>query len=330
MTSKQGVIDAVITWVDGADPEHQRRRQTALLDQKRNTDKPILSGHSLTRFTDNGELRYCLRGLQEFAPWIRHIFIVTDRQTPPLNTWPEINQDKIKIVDHLDIFRGYEWATPTFNSLSIETMIWRIPELSEKFIYFNDDFFILREISPSAFFYDGGVNLQGSFKKIRQYGELHWKLSKTANLLLKRYFGIERSLSSLQQILAAQMTGKKTNYFKTNHTPYPMRKSTLSSYFSRNNERLKNNIKYQFRDALQFSTTSLANHLEIESGNAKIIKENSLMICFNRDTKKTIQRKIESLMKMEPDFLCLQSLEQAPKETREILEKFLLSSTKNI
>lgn len=52
------------------------------------------------RFFDNEELRYSLRSLEQYAPWINHVYIVTDRQTPK---WLNLNYDKVSIVDHSEI-----------------------------------------------------------------------------------------------------------------------------------------------------------------------------------------------------------------------------------
>ena len=37
---------------------------------------------SASRYRDNNELRYSLRSLAKFAPWIRHVYIVTNGQIP--------------------------------------------------------------------------------------------------------------------------------------------------------------------------------------------------------------------------------------------------------
>jgi len=132
-------IDAVIAWVDGADPVHKAKRAAALQKLREKSDLPIAAGIANTRFHDNGELRYCIASIKKFAPWIRTIYIITDNQVPRFRNENFLQGLDIRIVDHKDIFRSYEWALPTFNSITIETAMWRVPELSESFIYFNDD-----------------------------------------------------------------------------------------------------------------------------------------------------------------------------------------------
>ncbi|ADD45302.1 stealth family protein [Stackebrandtia nassauensis] len=144
-------IDAVFTWVDQADPEWQARRDAAI-DA---TDTTGLHGHSANnaRFVNRDELRYALRSLNTYAPWINHIWIVTDQQRPQ---WLDVRHPKLTVVDHKDIFEDPN-VLPTFNSHAIESQLHRIPGLSEHFLYFNDDMMLGRPIGPDQFFTAAGV-----------------------------------------------------------------------------------------------------------------------------------------------------------------------------
>ena len=53
------------------------------------------------RYRDNQELRYSLRSLYKYAPWIRHIYIVTNGQIPH---WLNLDHPRISVVTHADIF----------------------------------------------------------------------------------------------------------------------------------------------------------------------------------------------------------------------------------
>lgn len=161
-------IDAVITWVDGEDPEHQRKRlqasQRSPLEISRNSNVP-------TRFQNNGEIYFCIASILKYAPFIRKIFIVTDAQIPAkLESFAKsgiCERDKIVIIDHSEIFKGFEKHLPTFNSLSIETMLWRIPGLSQEFIYFNDDMFLASDNTKQDFvFPDGRLVIYGTMMRV--------------------------------------------------------------------------------------------------------------------------------------------------------------------
>jgi hypothetical protein len=142
-------VDAVYTWVDGADPEWIRRRANAL-GQTDYHEQAI----SAARFTSRDELRYSLRSLHQFAPWLRTIYLVTDGQVP---AWLNSAHPGIKVVHHRDIFTD-PTALPTFNSHAIESQLHHIPGLSDHFLYFNDDVFLGRSVTPGEFFHANGLS----------------------------------------------------------------------------------------------------------------------------------------------------------------------------
>eukprot|EP00111_Clytia_hemisphaerica_P018309 TCONS_00054184-protein len=103
---------------------------------------------SSNRFADNDELKYSLRSVEKFVPWIRKIFIVTNGQIP---SWLDLHHPRIQLVTHDDIFVN-KTHLPTFSSPAIEAHIHRIPGLSKKFIYMNDDVFFGAPVWPDDFF----------------------------------------------------------------------------------------------------------------------------------------------------------------------------------
>ena len=103
---------------------------------------------SANRFADNEELRYSLRSVEKHAPWVRNIFIVTNGQIP---SWVNLDNPRIKIVTHHEIFPNTSHL-PTFSSPSIESHIHRIPGLSQKFIYMNDDVMFGDNVWPDDFY----------------------------------------------------------------------------------------------------------------------------------------------------------------------------------
>lgn len=157
-------MDAVFTWVDGSDakfiaekrrfedyeppavPQKWRERSeyTGAQDLARAGGSPSRSDN---RFRDMQELRYALRSLEANAPWFRRIHIVTNGQVP---TWLNRNHPKVRIVSHEQIFPDPD-CLPCFNSNAIELNLHRIPDLSEDFVYFNDDFFLGRPVRPEDF-----------------------------------------------------------------------------------------------------------------------------------------------------------------------------------
>lgn len=138
-------IDFVVTWVDMDDPRWQAdfEHYSGRARQERNSV-------SAARFRDQGFLKFWFRGVEQFAPWVRNIHFVTCGQKP---AWLDEKHPKLRLVDHRDFIPGE--FLPIFNSASIEMWMDKIPGLSERFVYFNDDFFITRPLGPERFFQNG-------------------------------------------------------------------------------------------------------------------------------------------------------------------------------
>ena len=141
-------IDLVYLWVDGNDPKLKQKR---LYWQNQYGEKIESYATNKCRFIDNQELKYSLRSVEKYAPWINNIFIVTDNQIPE---WLNTNNEKIHIVDHKEIMPAE--ALPTFNASAIETCICNIKNLSEYFLFANDDMFFADYTEPSFFFTEKG------------------------------------------------------------------------------------------------------------------------------------------------------------------------------
>jgi hypothetical protein len=145
-------IDVVYTWVDGADPEWAARRDERLAAVGGSAAVRRESRDEI-RFADHGELRYSLRSLEQFLPWARTVHLVTAGQRPD---WLVDTHPRMHLVDHRDILEPD--ALPTFSSLAIETALHRIDGLSDTYIYFNDDVFAGRSVTPRDFFIRPGVH----------------------------------------------------------------------------------------------------------------------------------------------------------------------------
>lgn len=304
-------IDAVFTWVDGNDPVYLKRKQEHLLSIEDHSGSELVTGRDSTRFADNGELEYAVHSILEYAPWIDRIFIVTDQQTPPYFSDRFMEDHRIMIIDHSEIFRGYEWALPTYNNRSIETALWRIPGLSEQFIYFNDDFILTQKVTPEHFFRKGSVVLRGDWKRMQTYGNLRIYVNRVLSKVVRSLFKVTRSLHHLQQMNSARRAGLKTRYFRFPHVPHPLRKSTIERFFSDNPDSFEENIRYRIRDVQQFSSIFLSHYLEIEGGTAILMDtEGIFMLNGETDVSFTLRKKLKRIRRSECTFLSLQGFEK--------------------
>lgn len=293
-------IDFVIAWVDGNDPQHRLKRQRF---QNETVSKNAVVD---TRFASNDEIYFSIASILKYAPYSGTIYIVTDQQIPAyldeLVQQGICDADKIKIIDHQVLFKGYESVLPTFNSLSIETMLWNIPDLSDYFIYLNDDFFFNSPSIPEDF-------LEGD--RIKIYG--HWR----NNFLIQTKFKFKEYLSKFSakplkaKYTTAQMLSSvlfnQSKYFEVHHRPHIMDRHILENYFLANESVLKNQIGYRFRNAYQFLPVGLNNQLKIQANQAELLKDIDIAYLKNANSLDLFQEKIKNQM---VKFGCIQSLDQ--------------------
>jgi hypothetical protein len=318
-------IDAVITWVDGSDPAHAARLAAYL--QEIGGQRPA-SAHP-TRFNDAGELEYCVTSILRFAPWLRTIHIVTDRQVPPLlgKLRGTSYEGKVRVVDHRDIFVGHEQHLPTFNSRAIITALWRIPELAEQFLFFNDDFVLLQPVAPTDFFRDDTMIVRGRWQRQSEYRPLRRLLRA-----LRRWSDRDPARTATQRVknLAAQeesarLAGYEREYLRMYHTPFTQRRSTLQRWFAAHPEKLEHNLGFRLRSPLQFKTEVLAAHLEFAQGSAQL--DTHLRMVQLKPSEQWFPRLKRKLAQADRDarvaFACVQSLELAPRKVQRHLIDWL-------
>lgn len=199
-------IDVVYTWVDGDDPdwiESKRKHEAEAAGVEYHPE----ANHD-ARFRSRDELRYSLRSLDMFAPWVRDVYLVTNGQVPD---WLDLSNPRLKLVTHEEIYPDASFL-PTFNSNSIISRLHHIEGLSEHYIYINDDVFLGRAITPGHFFHPNGTARVSVSNNRRPFGEStvgdepHFNLTRNIRSLLEAEFGITISRA-------------------IKHTPHPQLKS---------------------------------------------------------------------------------------------------------
>lgn len=316
-------IDAVITWVDGNDPVHQAKRAQYLTHKREDTRKDVAGE---TRFNQVGEIYYCIASILRFAPWINKIYIVTDNQDPKVNDFinkhfPE-NKIPVEIVDHKVIFKGYEKYLPTFNSLSIESMMWRIPGLSERFIYFNDDVVILHPVSIGDFFVDNKIVLHG--KRWISVNEAYVTLN--IQTIMRRIIGKEPLLSFKKFMYNAAQVANVSRFIRLRHVPHPFFKSVLDNFYEENPQYLVNNICHRFRNKNQYNTTELHHLLALKQGKVKLpfLKNQDVIISpFRYDSNELKDKLTEITRRHQNLYFCVNSLDQSSEEQIRIVNDWL-------
>lgn len=143
-------IDVVYMWVDGREPAWQERKAARLAAMTGHP--PEADSLRSVRFDQGDELRFSLRSVHRYAPWVRRIVLVTDRQRP---SWLVEHPGELEVVDHRDFLPPE--GLPTFNSHAISGALHRIDGLAEHFLVFNDDVLLGRPVAPESFFLSNGV-----------------------------------------------------------------------------------------------------------------------------------------------------------------------------
>uniref|UniRef100_A0A7S3GCJ4 Uncharacterized protein n=1 Tax=Palpitomonas bilix TaxID=652834 RepID=A0A7S3GCJ4_9EUKA len=226
-------IDIVYTWTDGS-REWYRRLLVSTFGRTEGEAKG-------SRYKDNGELRYSFRSLFQHVPEFRHLYLVTfdERMVPD---WLKIEAKKegsrVTLVPHSAIFRGKKLHShlPTFNSNAIEVNLWRIPGLSEYFLYVNDDYFFARKAEVGDYISDKGEVKVYAEKHIVEPGLRYFTLKDEKKQLW-------RSTVVHSNLLLDDVYGQQSRRFMK-HSPHLWRRSAWAAMW------------YIFQDELMATSAS--------------------------------------------------------------------------
>ena len=242
-------IDFVIMWVDGSDPKWINSYNENI----NNANSTSYTNPEMYR--DYGILKYWFRGVEKFAPWVNKIHFVTCGHTPE---WLNLNNPKLNIVRHDDFLD--KTSLPVFNSRSIEINLHRIKGLSENFVYFNDDMFVIDRIKPNFFFKNGKPNDAMVMKYIsnnkgidhtilNDIGLINSTYSKKS-ILKNHLFNFINCKYSIKDIIKNMifMTGKSFPSFINYHMPQPFTKSAFTAVWNIFEPILTKTSTHKFRD----------------------------------------------------------------------------------
>ena len=234
-------IDFVIPWVDGSDAEWLSNYNQYVPAEKR------ISHADAKRYRDWGLLRYWFRGVEKFTPWVRKIHFITCGQQPE---WLNADALKLHIVKHEDyIPKEY---LPVFNSHPIELNMHRIEGLSEKFVYFNDDMFIINTLPDERFFKNGlpcdtavcnllQPSVDGMLTHIMANNMViineHFDKHQTIRKNWRKWFTIKYGVAPIRTLLLWPWPAFSNLY--EHHQPNAFLKSTFEEVWELYGERLK-------------------------------------------------------------------------------------------
>lgn len=282
-------MDIILTWVDGSDPSWQK-------DFKKSSQ--LYYGEQKdVRFRDWDNLHYWFRGIEQFAPWVRKIHLVTCGHYP---SWLNINHPKLNLVKHTDYIP--EKYLPTFNSNVIELFFHRIEGLSEEFILFNDDFFFINKVESSRFFQKGipcdifalnaisdndfvGHTILNNIGTLNKHRNKRDFIKKHIGKYFNYRYGIH-NFRSLCLLPWPNFTG-----FVDHHFPQPYLKSTFEEIWKRN---IFSDIVFSnFRNNYNYSHY-LMRYWQLTNGNFKPLNlyKDSIYYTVENNNLDTVQNEI--------------------------------------
>ena len=244
-------IDFVVMWVDGSDTLWLAEKSKYDPNVKTNADS------SIYRYRDYGLMKYWFRGIEKYASWVNKIYFVTWGHIPE---WLDTSNEKLVIVKHED-FIPKEYL-PTFSANTIELNLHRINGLSERFVLFNDDLYLIDYTKPDDFFSKDGLpmdtvalNVHCPKKSlISQYFCIndtsiineHFDFKKSLNNNKKKWFNIKNG----KEILRTLVLKKCPRFpgFYQHHLTNSYYKSTFDEVWEKEYEILNNTCLHKFRE----------------------------------------------------------------------------------
>jgi hypothetical protein len=275
-------IDMVFSWVEGSDPEFLARRAAQM--------SQYVAGEgddAEARIRQIDELRYALRSVNMFAPWMRRIFIATDSRPP---AWLA-EHPKITIVRAEEHFSDPN-ALPTYSSHAVESQLHNIPELSEYFLYSNDDMFFGRPLKASMFFSPGGIT---------RFIEAKTRIGLGPNDPTRS--GFENAARVNRQLIFERFGQVITRHLE--HTAVPLRKSVLRQMEQEFPEDFARTQASQFRSSTDISVTNSFYHYYALMTGRAVQQEKAKVLYVNTTTREGLDLLPVLRKKRGYDFFCL-------------------------
>lgn len=301
-------IDFVITWVDETDPKWRREFEYHSAKEGRCVNT------SPERYRDWGTLKYWFRGVEKFASWVNKIYFVTYGHLPE---WLDTSNPKLVIVKHEDFIP--EEYLPTFSSDCIEFFLHKINGLSDHFVYFNDDTFIINTVTPDRFFKNGLpcdcgilsiITIKGLFGccvyRALDLIRANFNKKDVVSKNRSKWYSLKYPRLSLHNLLMYRQpvfTG-----FINHHLPQGYLKETYEDVWSHCEEDLKHSCYNRFRTYGNIAHW-LIRYWQLASGNFSpynVFKDGK---CFHLQ-EKNIQESIDCISRQQKKMVCLNDCEK--------------------
>ncbi|WP_158564267.1 hypothetical protein [Jiangella anatolica] len=261
-----GPVDMVVSWVSGDDREWLRARRAAL-----GHPDPDRFDESDIRFRDWGLLRYWFRSVEENAPWVRTVHLLTETRPP---AWLNTLHPKLRVVNGWSLNPD---APRTFNSHAAEACLHRIPGLAERFVYLNDDFYLTTPLGPE-FFFPGGLPYADPMPMLLTDGDVHAHAVLNASGIVNQHFtlpgyrravlsrgrgaGLRRDLDRALRLTRSGRVPPVTDH----HLATPLLKSVVRAAFEAAGAAIEGTRRSVLRSREDVAPVALATHWHVATG----------------------------------------------------------------
>ncbi len=319
-------IDFVVLWVDGDDPEWLKQKNEYL---------HITGDASKNRFRDCDNLQYLFRGIEKYASWVNKIFFITWGHLPE---WLNTENEKLRIVKHEE-FIPKEYL-PTFNSNVIELNLHRIKDLSEKFVLFNDDLFILKDTKKEDFFKNGlPTDIYCEYVQLSSYyNNTHYFMKANILAIINKHFNKEQIMKQNKKkfinLKYCNFYNKQTRYFSkfkkkfvgfwNFHVSQPYLKETFRTVWDQENQALDEACHNKFRSANDLGHL-LCRYWQFMEGKFMPKKDSSKYFIYLDDNHEAV----DAILKQKYQLICINDaythidFEKAKREINNALNQIL-------
>jgi hypothetical protein len=327
---KKFPVDVVYTWVDGNDSKWQERKERALEESASCYQTGGISG--VGRFRSNDELKYSLRSVARFAPWIRRVFIVTDNQVPD---WLDTSNSRVEMVDHRDIFDNKDHL-PIFSSRAIELRLHHIKGLSERFLSFNDDFFLGRPTSVGDFFHESGKGKLFTGRKLSRMRPRRLLQESSMVSTSMHHYAVHNA-----RRLVYQRCGRVVDY-DMRHGVKVSSRATRHELEREFQQAIQNTLAHRFRDKTDVLVSSLEAyyliathrnrpcHMKLLRGDRRLYslrlfrrKRDFVHISLPRSSMEKTESSLKAIRKYGPLMFCINDGPSVPPEKMGLAVDFL-------
>lgn len=324
-------IDFVVTWVDGNDPNWLLEKvQYTSSNSNQNINNDI------SRYREWDIFQFWFRAVERNAPWVNKVYLVTCGHTPD---WLNIYCPKLRIIKHEDIIpKEY---LPTFNSHTIEWFLWKIPGLSEHFVYFNDDVFITRPLKKDDFFSRGLPKYCAIAKPIVTFINMNAHRHARFNSvgLINSVFDISRCILQQPQKWFNYQYKNDVKYnirayedglisgIVYNHLGIPFRKSAMEEFCQQYPEQINKTCMHRIRssDDIMHQAVQM---WEMFHGNFEPVGENyyGRLFFMNKENVEVVEEEVEDeknrmICINDHEYLTDEDFSSVQKRVKKALEK---------